>query len=228
MNGIFVGNQSTTPGSRFVFAYNTIISPKDYGIDFRNTSSSGALFVNNIVMNYGRGLSMGRNVSLQNNRSAAAIDPLEFMDAGNGNFDLRPTAASVNAAIPVPQWELSDDLPDRSRPFSTANDIGAYECHDSSLLAIPVLDGKPSPELYLIGTGLPGTLTIGYLIPYDGQVNIELYDLTGKFIRLIESSFMTPGTYQKRVSTTNLKQGLYLLKLSLRGNIVSRKIFIFD
>lgn len=228
MNGIFVGNQSTTPGSRFVFAYNSIISPKDYGIDFRNTSASGAIFVNNIVMNFGRGLSMGTNISLQNNRASAAMDPLEFVDAGNGNFDLRPTASSVNAAIPVSQWELSDDILDRSRPFSTANDIGAYECHDSSLLAIPVLDGKPSPELYLIGSGQPGTLTIGYLIPYDGQVNVELYDLTGQRIRLIECSFMTPGTYQKRVSTTNLKQGVYILKLSLRGEMVCRKIFIFN
>ena len=226
MNGIFVGDQITTPGSGFLFAYNTIISPKDYGIDFRNQSSTGNLFVNNIVLNYGRDLSLGSNISFQNNYTSPNPDFSLFVDPSQGNFDLKPSSPTVNDAIPVSQLNLSFDILDRNRPFALINDIGAYECHDSSLLALPPIEEQVA-RLEIESTGQADLIRLSYSILHDGNVTLTMYDMYGNLITMILDKQHTPGNYYKDVDLKSLRQGLYIFLMTTRSENISRKFHLF-
>jgi len=50
---------------------------------------------------------------------------------------------------------------------------------------------------------------------------VELYDMLGKRIFITEMS-----GYQKELNVTNLKAGVYILKLSEKNNSITRKIVI--
>lgn len=51
--------------------------------------------------------------------------------------------------------------------------------------------------------------------------NIELYDMLGKRIFTTEMN-----SYQKELNVSNLKAGVYILKLSEKNNSITRKIII--
>ncbi|MFH1936840.1 MAG: right-handed parallel beta-helix repeat-containing protein [Bacteroidota bacterium] len=223
MNGIYVGDQSTTPGSSFLFAYNTILSPKDYGIDFRNLSTAGNLFINNIVMNYGRGLSLGSNISFQNNYTSPTIDLSWFVDPANGNFDLKPSSPCVNDAVTVSQLNLNFDILDRNRPFALVNDIGAYECHDSSLIAIPELISNPSIRFTIESTDNPDQLVIRYSVSDATDVQIGLYDLTGRLTGMAADTRLTPGEYEQQVDISGLTAGVYIFRMTAGKENISKK-----
>ncbi|MBL7137194.1 MAG: right-handed parallel beta-helix repeat-containing protein [Bacteroidales bacterium] len=223
MNAFYVGDQSTTPGSSFLFAYNTIISPKDYAIDFRNLSTAGNLFINNIVINCGRDLSLGSNISFQNNCTNPTLDLSWFVDPTNGNFDLKPSSPCVNAAITVSQLNLSFDILDRNRPFALVNDIGAYECHDSSLIAVPELISNPLIRFTIESTDRPDLLVIRYTVSDPDYVRIGLYDLTGRLTGMVVDAWLTPGDYEQQVDVSSLPAGMYIFRMTAGKENVAKK-----
>jgi len=227
MNGIYIGDQTTLPGKGFLIAYNTIISPKDFGIDFRSFSSTGNLFTNNIVMNYGRGLSQGSNISFQNNLSFPTLDLSWFVDPGNGNYDLKPSAPAVNTAVVVSQLNLGFDILDRNRPFALLNDVGAYECHDPSLIAIPELIGDLSMRLTVEASGQPDFLIIRYTVERHAFISIGMYDLAGQQTEIVLNSRISPGEYEKLIDVKNFASGIYILRMTDGRESVSAKVQIW-
>lgn len=61
------------------------------------------------------------------------------------------------------------------------------------------------------------------------SVNIELivYDLNGKFIKLLDSGFKQSGQHEVILSLEDLSTGVYLYSLSVEGKIISNKKLIF-
>ncbi|NQV01263.1 MAG: right-handed parallel beta-helix repeat-containing protein, partial [Bacteroidia bacterium] len=223
MNGIYVGDQSTTPGSSFLLAYNTIISPRDYGIDFRSLSTSGNQFINNMVMNYGREILLGSNISILNNFTTPTLDTIHLVDYSGGNFDLSPKSDAVNAAVPVSQLNLDYDILSRNRPFALVNDIGAYECHDSSLLAIPEQIYDPSIRFTCESTARTDILVIRYSISDHMHVQIGLYDLTGRLSEIVVDTVLSPGDYEKQIDISRLSDGIYIFRMIAGNEYISKK-----
>jgi len=224
MNGIYVGDQNTTPGASFLIAYNSIISPRDYGIDFRSSTTSGNQFVNNIVMNYGREVLLGGNIAIVNNSTFPSLDQTQFVDMSGGNFDLKPTALAVNAAIQVSQLDLSYDIINRDRPFALVNDIGAYECHDPSLIAIPEMVKDPSIRLNIEQAYHTDVLIIRYFISFQDAVQIGLYNLTGQLVRMVVDTKHNPGQYEEQIDIGDLSPGIYIFRMTAGNEYISKKI----
>ncbi|MBE0646856.1 MAG: right-handed parallel beta-helix repeat-containing protein [Bacteroidales bacterium] len=224
MNGIYVGNQNTTPGAGFLIAYNTIVSPRDHGIDFRSMTTSGNQFVNNIVMNYGRGVSIGNNISLINNYTLPTLDQTQFVNFTEGNFDLKPTAVAVNTAVSVPQLNLVYDILDRNRPFALLNDIGAYECHDPSLLAIPEFIVDPAISFAIERDYRTDILIIRFTVSSREFVQIGLYDMTGHLCERVVEDRFNPGEYQQMVDIGHLAEGIYIFRMVAGNKYISRKV----
>lgn len=70
----------------------------------------------------------------------------------------------------------------------------------------------------------PNPVTSGkiYISAETGSTkNIELYDMLGKRIFVTEMN-----GYQKELNVSNLKAGVYILKLSEKNNSITRKIVI--
>lgn len=224
MNGIYVGDQQTTPGTSFLIAYNTIISPRDYGIDFRNMTTSGNRFVNNIVMNYGGGVSQGNNISILNNFTFPVLDATQFVSLSGNNYDLSPNSVAVNAAVTIPQFILDFDIFSRMRPFALLNDIGAYECQDSSLIAIEELTISPSIRFTIEPGFRTGFLTLRFTVTTHDCIQIGLYDLTGRLTEMVVGTRLTPGEYEQQVYTGDFASGIYIFRMTAGREYIAKKI----
>ncbi len=60
-----------------------------------------------------------------------------------------------------------------------------------------------------------------YTLPEDGNVIVEIFTIDGKFIRSINDTFKTIGTYQ--INLASLPKGIYICKLKCDKNITSQK-----
>ena len=225
MSGIYVGDKVTSPGEGYMIAYNTIISPKVFGIHYKNESTTGTLVTNNIIADPGDAFFEGINFQAVNNLSEMDINVIQFVDAASGNYDLKPNSPAFNQAIEIPQMNLQFDLLDRPRPFALLNDIGAYECQlmpgiDSPNTSSDVTFSiKPSAE--------EGMVWLSFTLQSDDSVQITLYDLQGSLLKTVVSGNFQPGTHQKPVDIRNLTSGIYVFHLKTSTEAMNIKYHIF-
>ncbi|HMS65471.1 MAG TPA: T9SS type A sorting domain-containing protein [Ignavibacteria bacterium] len=58
---------------------------------------------------------------------------------------------------------------------------------------------------------------IEYALPTSGNVNLKIYDLTGREIQNLVSEFKTPGTYSVQFNATGLASGMYFYRIIVQG-----------
>lgn len=226
-SGIFIGEVVTTPGAGYLTAYNTVVRPKIYGVDYQNYISTGNLIINNIIIEPGEGYLNGINVTLTNNSTLTSLQYDQFVNPGSGNYDLAPTSSCVDKAQPVSNLNLSFDLPDRTRPFSKARDIGAYECHDSSLIYVEEIGSRPATDLQVFDADpTDQRVEIRFQILWATYLELDLYNLSGKMIRELIHQQRSPGIYSLVLETSGLISGVYILNLSTQTENISKKIII--
>ncbi|NVN94372.1 MAG: T9SS type A sorting domain-containing protein [Bacteroidetes bacterium] len=70
--------------------------------------------------------------------------------------------------------------------------------------------------------------TISYTLNKSSEVDIRLYDLTGKEVKIIEKGFIEKGSYQQTYNVLNEKliKGIYFIKFKLDKNTYSKKLVI--
>ena len=74
-----------------------------------------------------------------------------------------------------------------------------------------------------------GNTNIQFLIPTDSQVNIKLYDYTGRQVSTIVNEYMKAGSYFIPFSATGLHSGIYLYRTELnKSSISTGKMVIID
>jgi hypothetical protein len=236
-HGIFVGHDSTVAGSSFTIAYNTIISPKNEGVKFDNFPSRNNVISNNLIINPGAWVYAGENayievahpsmdVTVNNNFKSRDYQKAKFVDPGQWNFDLLRQSPCVNTGTTVPGITLSGDILCRTRPFDSLNDIGAYECHDSSLIGIETL-GKKELALELIAPNpFSEQLTVGWSVNTKTRVKISLLNINGFPVMELFNSDQRPGVYKITVKTDFLPGGFYLCRLETSKESVIKKIIL--
>ena len=60
--------------------------------------------------------------------------------------------------------------------------------------------------------------TLSFTIPNESQINIELFDLTGKKIKSIINTIYKPGNHKILINGKNLSTGVYIIKISMFKN----------
>ncbi len=68
--------------------------------------------------------------------------------------------------------------------------------------------------------------TFSYQTLTAGQVNLSLYDITGKLVTSVVNEYETPGKFEQNLNTENLKAGIYMYKLSTGDGAISGKLII--
>ncbi len=97
--------------------------------------------------------------------------------------------------------------------FFNIQDLGAYE-NPGTLSTNPVLHDEQSYKVY------PNPTSLGYInIDADEALKIEVYDIVGKKINTIY-----PTT--KTIDVSNLKKGVYLIKISDRKRSETKKVIV--
>ncbi len=70
------------------------------------------------------------------------------------------------------------------------------------------------------------TTKIKYDLPAAGYVNLRVFDILGKEVSTLVSSYLEAGYYIVEFNAFNLPAGLYFYKLEYNGNLVTRKMIL--
>ncbi len=236
-HGIYIGNNSTIPGTSYNIVYNTIIFPKNEGIKFDNLLSRNSIASNNIIINPGGFIYAGENayidvvspameVLVENNFKSLNYQDAKFADPSLWNFDLQRYSPAVNAGTAVLGLTLSFDIMGRTRPFDSLNDIGAYECQDSSMIGISTLSKKELALELVAPNPFSNHLAIGWSVNTKTRVKISLLNINGFPVMELFNCDQPPGVYKITVITDALPGGFYFCRLETSKESVIKKIIL--
>lgn len=121
-------------------------------------------------------------------------------------------------------FPVNFDLLNRPRPFALHYDIGAFECQDSSLLAI---EDRTLPGVILKPV-TPNPIRDYFILDYqlvkETTVEIALFDIRGLKLREILHDKQRPGDYLLKVDCDSLQPGCYLLYFKTGNSGLIEKI----
>ncbi|MBR9916972.1 T9SS type A sorting domain-containing protein [bacterium] len=69
------------------------------------------------------------------------------------------------------------------------------------------------------------TTTIGYGVPENGEVTLEVFDIIGrKVATLIRGEHKTAGRYTINFDASNLASGMYIYRLKAGSSVITKKL----
>ena len=86
---------------------------------------------------------------------------------------------------------------------------------------------KPGPEIVLhqnYPNPYNSTTSITYEIPEDLSVKLEVFDILGQKVALLEDSVQQAGTHSVVFNSSNLSSGIYIYRLAAGNTILQRKM----
>ncbi|MCB9357485.1 MAG: T9SS type A sorting domain-containing protein [Calditrichaeota bacterium] len=147
------------------------------------------------------------------------LDPL-FVDPENGDFHLQEGSPLIDAGIAGQIYETTSD------PDSTTPDIGlfyfhqtpsAYDEHNEVVHAFALLQNYPNP--------FNGETTIEFELPARTHARLDLFDITGRFVRSLYDGNAL-GRTSVHVSLDGLASGIYIYRLTTPEEQLSNKMLL--
>ena len=78
------------------------------------------------------------------------------------------------------------------------------------------------PEKFSLSQNYPNpfnpSTNINFEIPFDGKVNLKIFDMSGKEISTLINDFKTAGYYSVNFNASGLSSGVYIYKITTEGN----------
>ena len=236
-HGIYLGNVVTTPHATIGIYNNTIVSPKSYGMFLSNSVLDAVYVKNNLIVEPGRYATEGNGAFIHignmdparvltaTNYLNAEITAARFLNANAGNYDLQPESPAVNSGTDLTDKGITFDILNRARPYGSNFDIGAYECHDSSLGITPFT--APDIELYKAYPVPAQTkLKVWIRTPFTQTAKLVVLDLSGRQIMQKEVKCISMKNNIIVLPVQRLKAGAYQLVLFSQKGISSFPIII--
>jgi len=229
-HGIFVGTQAPAAGCGYTLVFNTIVSPKTNGIDFRSTAAVNSLASDNIIANPGGSFivpATGVSLVQLNNLKAASVSDVKFINPALDNYDLQPSSPAVNTGEAISGFNLHYDKPGRWRPWPQKYDIGAFECHDSSLLAVDEKESIPGLQIRKCFMR-SGVLNVSLIMETRELLSADLYSLQGLHIANLCNSINGPGLVEMEKFIGQLPETCYICIFRFDGDSIARKIYSYS
>ena len=86
------------------------------------------------------------------------------------------------------------------------------------------------PEVFHLGKPYPNPFnplaTITYAIPLDSDINLSIYDVQGRLVEELISSYMEAGYYEIQWNAGTAASGLYFLRLVTPENAITQKMIL--
>lgn len=168
--GIKVTSGSNVGNSIYVWN-NTIINPKEIGINFENRRGNKNQIQNNIIVHPGSSnntyytLDQATTATVSHNLTTRNITELKFINPTTSNFDLQPGSPAINTGADLSSQGVIQDYLDRPRPQGAGYDRGAYEfvsdlpITPTPTTIPPTVTPSPTPLPTLTPTAITATAT---------------------------------------------------------------------
>lgn len=90
---------------------------------------------------------------------------------------------------------------------------------------------KPAPAMPGLKLGIsPNPVsdraTVSYALPKAGNASVNLYDASGRLVRVLADGHCAAGNYSLSTTASSLANGVYLLRLDLDGNRLTNRIVV--
>ena len=82
-------------------------------------------------------------------------------------------------------------------------------------------------QLTICPNPFSGTTEIICRLSFPGQVFLNVYDISGREIRVLTNEIMQPGIYSVPFTADNIRPGLYFVSLTTQNSIVVRKMVVY-
>lgn len=71
-----------------------------------------------------------------------------------------------------------------------------------------------------------GNLNVSYTLETISEVNLEVYDLSGKLVVQKNEGYQSPGGYTIEMDLKDLPKGVYLFKMTTEKEVLSRRVVV--
>lgn len=103
---------------------------------------------------------------------------------------------------------------------------------DKGFLPVGIIEDNPGPtelpELSIPGYLSTGNIRLSYTLPASGNINIALFDASGRKLSTLREGTQNEGTYEISVSTSGLSKGVYFVRLSTGTGSATAKMLILN
>ncbi len=83
---------------------------------------------------------------------------------------------------------------------------------------------------FSLGSGYPNPFNPSFTVPFElnraMDVNIAMYDITGKMVRSIASGSMDAGNYRLHVDASDLNSGIYFVRTVIGKQVLTQKMLL--
>lgn len=220
-----------THSNSFLYFYNnTIVSPKSFGITFRNDHLSNIRAYNNIIVDPGYSDDNGDPIYLnisdnsivvdrQNNFLAPSVYDVNFDSPANDDYDLRINSPAVNGGVSL--TDISFDILNRERPYAGKWDIGAFETHKPGA---GINDPENAVKIWKIFPNpFNDKLNMRIALEKHVAVSYTIRNLLGNIVKQHQSSEKA-FVHQFFISTEQWPSGVYTYEVVFINGRISGKI----
>jgi hypothetical protein len=106
------------------------------------------------------------------------------------------------------------------------NGIAAYT-YDAASAMLDIVD-IAYPQTFYLGQNYPNPFNPITIIPYElkesAETQISLYDLNGRYVKNLYNGMQLSGYHQYELHASDLSSGIYLVKMKVGNQSMSRKI----
>lgn len=143
----------------------------------------------------------------------------------NWDIDITQTSGIANGTYRLGIWvdsgsEITETDDNNNAGLLSGNinySCGSAGVHDASAFLSNV-SNFPNP--------FSTSTTISYSLLQDAQVVLEVYDVTGKRVQVIENAHRSAGNYTTVYDASKLESGIYFLKVGVNGVYETHKLSV--
>lgn len=235
--GIYAGKTQMNMPSTLGIFYNTIVYPKSYGIRFAEYPGTENLASSNIVVGPGLYYKEGDKAFIMkensgtdfvwfNNITNAYCKPVGFRDTSSCNYDLLPSSPAVDKGSGISGLMLDWDFMCRWRPFARGPDIGAFECHDQSLIGIPESEDPTASITAIYPNPARGRVMIEYRVKESATLEVSVFNGQGERMAGLYEGRSATGLHRLFHDVGSFAEGQYYIVLNTPTGSTTRILIV--
>ena len=149
-------------------------------------------------------------------------DPVKWTGSGTGSLNstslLYAAAFKPDASLTVKARALNQGV------WSALNvqnfvlrELPVGLTTEARLMAEVVANNSPNP--------FTDQTTFRYSLPFDAQVRLEMYDVSGRLVSIVVNERVVAGNYEKAFDGSALPRGIYLCRFQVNGSLLHQQVF---